>query len=225
MDKLAKHNSMGYDIIIADDHRLFRKGIVTLLNNLKISDNIREASNGKELIELIRQREPQLVILDLEMPEMDGVEAAKRIIKNHPEIKILVVTMYDNSEFVNYLWELGVHGYLLKNSELNEMKKAITSVIEKDFYMNKTLITSKQKISESSENYISEKFRETYLSAKEKEVLKLICEEYSNNEIARHMNISRRTVEKCRSKIMEKLHVKKLAGLVKYAIKNKIIKV
>jgi len=210
------------NIIIADDHKLFRKGIINLLLSMMEGPLLREAEDGKELLEMIRGQEPHLVILDLELPEIDGFDAAKHIIQNYPDVKILVLTMYDNEGFIEYLWELGVNGFLLKSAELDEMYNAVNSVVENGFFNNPTLDKVKANYDWSKTGLISTPQK---LTPKEKEVLDLICREMTNKEIGKELDTSPRTIEKIRTRIMKNLHINTTVGLVKYALKNHLFKI
>lgn len=211
------------DIIIADDHKLFRKSIVSLLEHIPVIDKIREAKNGEVLMKFIKEREPNVVLLDLDMPIIDGFKATKLIIKKYPNIKILILTMYDNLGFVNYLWEQGIHGYLVKNTNLEEMKNSIISVVEKDFYNNKILMQMQM---ERKSGNKKDFYDETHiiLTTREKSVLRSICKEQTSKEIAIQLKLSYRTIDKIRQKLKDKIGVSNVVGLVKYALKNKIIK-
>jgi len=206
------------NVIIADDHALFRRSLSTILKTFDFIQEIREANNGKVLMDLVADDPPDLVFLDLEMPFMDGFEASALLVKDYPRVKILILTMHNNPSFVNYLWNSGVHGYLAKNSEIDEMKRAILSVMEKDFFKSEFL--EKESL---RQNLFQAEVKSEVLSVRERQILKLICREFTSKEIAEKLALSRRTVEKARTKIMDKLDIKGTVDLVKFAIKHNLI--
>lgn len=206
------------NVIIADDHALFRRSLAAILTGFEFINEIREARNGKILMEMVAENQPNLVFLDLEMPVMDGFEAASMLVKEFPKVKILILTMHNNPSFVNYLWNSGVHGYLVKNSEIDEMKRAILSVMEKDFF--KSEVIQKESVRQT---LFQPQIKSGILSARERQILKLICKEFTSKEIAENLTLSRRTVEIARTKIMEKLKIKGTVELVRFAIKNNLI--
>jgi DNA-binding NarL/FixJ family response regulator len=211
-------------VAIADDHQIFRKGVILSLrqyNNIKF---IFEADNGEDLIQKISNNDlPDVILMDLKMPVKDGIESTKHINKHFPAIKIIILTMYDDERFVGHLMDSGANGYLLKNTEPSEIKKAISDVMRTGFYLNnfvnKVLI---------KKNYAKQKFNpnlnsEVVISEREKEVLTLVCMEFTAQEIAQKMEISARTVEAIKDRLMERFGVKNSVGLVFYAMKNSLI--
>lgn len=210
------------DIIIADDHRLFRKGLVSLLTDFEIIDSIREAGNGKEVIKLMRKSKADIILMDLNMPVMDGIEASKNIIRRYPNTKILVLTMHEDKKFIAHLLEIGVHGYLLKNAEPEEVEEAILMVYEKDFHYNR-LVTEVLREGFIGKAGIKPSFvKPIDLTTREVDILSLICKEFTNKEIADRLSLSKRTVEKIRSNLLEKIDAKNTVGLVRYALQNNI---
>lgn len=210
-----------YNIVIADDHKLFRKGIIALLEDIDFIGEIGEASNGAELIDLLAKMNtlPDVILLDLQMPVMDGVEAHQKIKKLYPEIKVIILTMEDDEQFILHLIGEGVNGYLLKNADPEEMEKAIIKVVENDYYFSdniSAMVLMNLKKKEKTEEIFIPDFKE-----KELQVLELICKEYSNGEIAKELNVSIRTAEGYRQKLVEKSGAKNIAGLVILALKNK----
>jgi DNA-binding NarL/FixJ family response regulator len=206
-------------IVIADDHKLFRKGIIALLSDFHFIDEIDEASNGLELIELLERMEilPDVILLDLRMPVMDGVEAQQKIRTLYPDIKVIILTMEDDEQYILHLISEGVNGYLLKNADPDEMEKAIQKVIERGFYFSddiSNLAMKNLKKKEKTDAIFNPDFTE-----RELQVLELICREYSNGEIAEALNISIRTAEGYRLKLVEKSGAKNIAGLVVLALK------
>ena len=206
-------------VVIADDHKLFRKGIIALLEDFDFIDEIEEASNGAELLKLLGNMQilPDVILLDLRMPVMDGVEAQQKIRILYPEIKIIILTMEDDEQYILHLISEWVNGYLLKNADPDEMEKAILKVVEKGYYFSDNismLVLQNLKKLEKTDTIFNPDFTE-----RELQVLELICREYSNSEIAENMNISIRTAEGYRQKLIDKSGAKNIAGLVILALK------
>lgn len=208
--------------LITDDHKIFRQGLHLALNNYPILKFIGEAGNGLELLSLLEEQVPDVILLDLKMPQMDGMEVLKKIRVKYPDIKILILTMYDEEHFVLHLIEAGANGYLLKNAEPDEIHLAIQTVMETDYYFN-DLVSSAMLRNMLQKTKIANRVKMgVKLSDKEEEVLKLICEERTAAEIAKEIFLSQRTVEGIRSLLLEKTGARNTAGLVLYAIKNGI---
>lgn len=211
------------NIVVTDDHKLFRKGIMALLSDFDFIGEINEAGNGAELISLLESMNqiPDIILLDLRMPEMDGFEAQKRISELYPEIKIIILTMEDDEQFILHLIHEGVNGYLFKNADPEEMELALKNVLEKGFYFSDSIsnliISNLVNQPKSKNTLLSE------ISKREKQVLELICKEFTANEIAEKLNLSVRTVEGYRRNLLEKTGAKNMAGLVVFAIKNNLV--
>jgi DNA-binding NarL/FixJ family response regulator len=211
------------NVAIADDHKIFRKGVIL---SLKAYHNIRfmlEAENGEELIKEIEKEEPDIVLMDLKMPVKDGIETTKYLNKHFPQIRILILTMFEDERFVGHLMDSGANGYLLKSTEPAEIKQAIMDVMNTGFYLNNFVNRVLIK-----KNYAGKKFNpnlnsEIVVSEREKEVLSLVCMEYTAQEIAQKMEISARTVEAIKDRLMERFGVKNSVGLVFFAMKNSLI--
>lgn len=211
------------NIVVTDDHKLFRRGIMSLLSDFDFVGEINEAGNGAELVSLLKKMDqiPDIILLDLRMPEMDGFEAQKRIRELYPDIKIIILTMEDDEQFILHLIHEGVNGYLLKNADPEEMELALKKVIEKGFYFSDSI--SNLVMSNLVNQPKSKLTLSTDITEREKQVLELICKELTAQEIAEKLNLSIRTVEGYRRKLLEKTGVKNMAGLVVYAIKNNLV--
>lgn len=207
---------------IADDHKLFRKGVIAALEDSPDLELVLEAQNGRELLNNLNKAKPDIILLDLKMPEMDGIQATAEIRKQNENIKIIVITMHDDEKYVIHLMEIGANGYLLKNAEPEEIKTAIHTAYENGYYfndfVNKALL--KRVVHKTQLKPIFNKDIE--LTSREIEVLKLICQEQTANEISQLIFLSPRTVEGIRTRLLEKIGVKNTAGLVMYAVKNGI---
>ena len=211
-------------VFIADDHTLFRKAMVNLIRSFENVDEVKDAENGKELLTLMKYDQPDVAIVDLQMPIMDGVETAETIVKRYPDVKIIILTMHDSEQYIVHMMEMGVHAFLLKNTEPEELEEAINSVIEKDFYHNDLVATVLRKKVKEKRAGQRPSFRETELSDREKEIVVLVCEELTIKEIGHRLSLSENTVRNHRTNIMEKLGVNNVVGLVKYAYEVGLVK-
>ena len=214
-------------LALCDDHTLFRAGMTNILSQIHDFDLILEAANGQELIDRIPRKTPDVVLLDLQMPVMDGMDTADYLREHYPLIKIVVLTMHDEDRMVLHLLEKEVSGYLLKDAEAGEVEKAVRKVMDDGVYLNEFVskallrkMTNKTKITQPGKSFYNSKI---VLSEREKEVLQLICEGLSTNEIGEKMFISPRTVEGHRLRILEKTGTKNTAGMVAYAFKNGLV--
>jgi DNA-binding NarL/FixJ family response regulator len=210
-------------IAIADDYTIYRDGLKIGLTQDENLEVMLEAADGEDLIKGIETDIPDVIIMDLKMPIMDGMEATKVIKKKYPDMKILVVTMYDDEKFVIHLMEIGANGYLLKNAEAEEIRKAIYSVHETGYYFNNIVSNALLKKLVMKGN-IKPSFKEgVELTEREQDVLKLICAEKTANEMGQQLFLSPRSVEGIRQRLIDKVGVRNTAGLVMFAVKNGII--
>jgi two-component system response regulator DegU len=212
-----------FKVYIADDHTLFRKAMVNLLKSFDRVHEVRDAENGKELLSLIKAEKPDVVIVDLQMPVMDGAETCENIISRYPDVKIIILTMHDSEKFVLHMMEAGVHAFLLKNTEPEELEKAIYSVAEKDFYHNDLVAAVLRKNVREKKSGQRPAFGQTDLTDREKEILILTCQELTIREIGHKLSLSENTVRNHRVNIMEKIGVNNTVGLVKYAYETGLI--
>ncbi len=208
-----------YKVIIADDHPIFREGLKRLIEDEPGVEVVAEASDGIELLDVLKSNIPDMVILDISMPRLRGLEAIKEIKAIDTNIKILVLTMYKNKEYVYHAISSGARGYLLKEDTDLELFSAIKTIRAGKIYLTRGLAES------ITEDIICGKSpggkkRKTILTTREKEVLKLVAEAKTSKEIAELLNISVRTAENHRASIMKKLKLKNIAALVRYAIEN-----
>lgn len=209
-------------IIIVDDHKIFRDGIRSLISIEGIADVVAEAKDGKEFLELLEKHEPDLVLMDISMPVMDGIEATKRALEMNPELKFLALSSFGDEEYYYKMIDAGVKGFILKDVGIVELELAINEVIEGGSYFSNELLRKvianigKQKEIDNNNNL---------LSSRELEVLAEICNGLTNPEIAKKLHISPDTVKGHRSKILSKTNCKNSASLVVYAIKHKLIEI
>ena len=210
-------------VAIADDHQIFRKGVILSLRPFASIKFVLEAENGDELLKGLETVQPDVILMDLRMPGKDGIETTKIISKQYPKIHILVLSMYEDERFVTHLMENGANGYLLKNSDANEIKKAILEVMAKGYYLNNFVNRILLKKSHQKAKVIPSLNSEIQISDKEQQVIRLVCMEYTAQEIAKEMEISPRTVEAIKDRLMERFGVKNSVGLVFFAMKNGLI--
>ena len=210
-------------VAIADDHKIFRKGVILSLKPYTNIKFVQEAENGEELLAGIAESAPDVVLMDLRMPQKDGVETTKVLSKQYPHIYVLVLSMHEDERFVSHMMENGANGYLLKNAEPQEIKKAIMDVYEKGYYLNNFVNRILIKKAHSKQKALPSLNSEITISDKEKEVLQFICMEYTAQEIAQKMEISPRTVEAIKDRLMERFGSKNTAGLVFFAVKNNLV--
>lgn len=212
-----------FRVYIADDHTLFRKAMVNLMRSFERVAEVRDTENGKELLAMMKVSPPDVVIVDLQMPVMDGAETCEHIIARYPDVKIIILTMHDSERFILSMMEAGVHAFLLKNTEPEELEKAIYAVAEKDFYHNDLVATVLRKNVKDKKPAQRFSFRQTELTEREKEILVLTCQELTIREIGQHLSLSENTVRNHRVNIMEKIGVNNTVGLVKYAYESGLI--
>lgn len=214
-------------VAVADDHALFRKGLIMLLDEMDFVEQIYEAADGRELLRILELANPlpDVILLDLRMPVMDGVEAAEKIRELYPGMKIIVLTMQDDENFILYMIEKGISGYLLKNAEPDELEKALSVLRTRDYYFNEKLADLVFRALHSKGKKQPGIYYDSLFSERELEVLRLICEELTNAEIAEKLSLSKRTIDGHRAALFEKSGVKNTAGLVLYAVRNGIVKV
>ena len=210
--------------IIADDHKIFRQGLRLVLSDEAPLQFVAEAENGEELLQIMKGNKCDVVLLDLKMPVMDGLAATKEIRANYPNVKILILTMHDEEHMILHMLEAGANGYLLKNADPAEIKKAIHGVVETNYYFN-DMVSGTMLKNIMSKNMAAPSFKPAVeLDERETKILQLICQEYTSAEIGDKIFLSARTVEGLRAGIMEKVGVRNIAGLVMYAVKNGIAK-
>jgi DNA-binding NarL/FixJ family response regulator len=208
-------------IIIVDDHRMFRESLHKVLTSENIVEVIAEASNGFELLELLKIHRPGLVLMDISMPGMDGIEATIKALEMQPTIKILTLSSFGDEKFYYTMVEAGVKGFVLKNAGIRELENAINEVAKGGNWFSPELL---QKMF-TSINSRSLKDTSLELSEREIEVLKLICQSLTNEQIADKINLSYDTVKWHRAKLLSKTNSLNTAGLVMYAIKNHLVEV
>lgn len=210
-------------VAIADDHVLFRAGVKTALSIHKDIKMIAEADNGMQLLTVLKHVKPDVILLDIQMPILDGIGTLPEIKKLYPEIKVIMLTMHNDHSMISKLMELGANSYLTKNSDSEIIYQAVKTVHEEEYYFNQ--LTNKALIDGLRVKRQAEASLpvDAKLNDKEITILRMICEEKSTKEIADLVDLSPRTVEAIRDKLKVKTGAKSLAGLVMYAVKSGII--
>jgi DNA-binding NarL/FixJ family response regulator len=217
-----KTESITYNIMIVDDHALFRNGLKLLLNSFDNFKVIAEASNGQEFLNVLEVIPVDIVLLDIEMPEMDGITAAQIALKKFPELKIITLSMYGDEDYYYKMVDAGVVGFLLKDSDIDEVNAALCAAVDGRSYFSQDLL---QNLITRLTHSVDNPGDTADLTEREKEIVILICQGLSNIEIGEKLFLSKRTVEKHRANILEKTQCRNTASLVMYAIKNRIVKV
>jgi DNA-binding NarL/FixJ family response regulator len=209
-------------IIIVDDHEIFRSGLKLLFNRIKDTKVIAEASNGREFLDLLELYTPDVVLMDIEMPFMNGIEATKIAVELHPGIKIIALTMFNDEEYLESMLDSGVKGFLLKNINKETLDKAIHAVLNgKTYYSEEIFEYFTRRIVPEEKN----KNDELKLTNREIEILKLSMEGLNNKEIGDKLFISERTVVGHKSNLLSKTGCKSTIHLLAYALKNKLVEI
>ena len=212
-------------VIIADDHEIFREGFNSMLKKQKEIELIGEAEDGKELLELAEALQPDVIVTDIKMPSVDGIEATRTLAEKNPDVRVIALTMFDDDDLIIDMLEAGAKGYLIKNAHKDEIMEAIKTVYnEEPYYCNHTTLKLAQLIAKSKFNPHKKNVR-PHFTPKETEVIIWVCRGLSNKEIAAQLELSVRTIEGHREKIHEKMDVNNTAGIVVYAIRHGIYKI
>jgi DNA-binding NarL/FixJ family response regulator len=207
-------------ISIVDDHSLFRNGLKLLLSAFPEIEVVSECSNGREFILSLEKIKPEVVLMDIEMPVMNGIDATKEAVGKYPDLNIITLSMFGEEEYYYKMIDAGVKGFILKNSNIDEVVKAIRTIRNGGTYFSQEILYNVVKnIREVSR---TDQFQ-LQLSTRELEILDLICKGLSNQEIGDELNISKRTVDKHRANILSKTDTKNTASLVMFAIEHKLI--
>lgn len=209
-------------IIIVDDHEIFRNGLKMILGRLKHIDIVGEAANGQEFLDLIRTTSTDVVLMDIEMPTLNGIDATTQALKEQPELKVIALTMFNDDDYIQSMMDAGVRGFLIKNVGKNTLDKAILTVYRGGTFYSEELF-----------NFFTKKFSETpkaeepeiALTSREKEILHLLAEGMGNKEIADKLFISERTVVGHKSNLLAKTGTKSAISLLAFAIKNGLVSI
>jgi len=210
-------------IVIADDHEIFRDGLALMLSRQPHLVLVAQAEDGNELINLVKEHQPKIVLTDIKMPRMDGIEATTYLTQNFPSVKIIALSMFDEENLIIEMLEAGAKGYLLKNADKREILEAIEQVSQdKVFYCQHTSAKLATMIVKSKFNPLK-KSEKINFNDREIDIIKLICQQFTAQEIGDKLFLSKRTVEGYRTKILEKINAKNTAGVVIYALKHQMI--
>jgi DNA-binding NarL/FixJ family response regulator len=210
-------------VAIADDHKIFRDGIKMALSGKDYLKIIWEAEDGKDLIHKMRIKLPDVLLMDIRMPEMDGINAISLLRKEYEEVRIIVLTMYDDQEMISKMMEMGANAYLTKTTDPEEIYNAILTCMNDDFYFNDLL--NKAVLMKLQQKKTTRQFYPTPIKFNEKEIsiLKLIAQDKTTEEISKEVYLSPRTIETIRQNMKTKVGAKTIAGLVMYGMRNKLI--
>lgn len=209
-------------VAIADDHALFRAGVKTALSSRKDIQMIAEAENGMQLLNLLKHIKPDVILLDIQMPIMDGLTTLPEVKKLYPDVRVIMLSMHNDHSVITRMMEIGANSYLTKDSDSEMIYQAIRTCFEQEFYFND--LTNKALLNGlRMKRPVEQEVPDVALSEKETTILKLMCEERSTREIAVAVDLSPRTVEAIRDKLKTKTGAKSLAGLIMYAVKAGIV--
>lgn len=213
------------NIAVVDDQQLFRQGIVSLLKEVPDFNICFEAENGEELLDKMKEKQPRpdVILLDIEMPVMDGITATKRLKKRYPETRIIILTMHDEEEMIVHLIEKGAHGFLPKNEDIEHVIDAIYAVHQTGYFFNEQVSKAMVKGLIGSKK-IKPKFKKTELNEREIEIMRLVCKELTSPEIGEQLMLSAKTVDNYRVGILKKIGARNTVGLVMYAMKKGYLK-
>lgn len=216
---MSKHK-----VIIVDDHKLIRDGLKTYFVDHPTVKIVGEAGNGQEALDLLAEKQIDLVLTDISMPVMDGIDLCKNALAIHPDLKVMALSMHNEYQHIKAMLSAGASAYLIKNCGKQELFKAIDSVMSGEIYQNDEVagVVMKHMMKGAPKTSATGAFTSVQLTQREKEILKLVVEEYSNNEIAEKLNISVRTVNAHKGNLIEKTGAKNVVGLIMYALRNGI---
>jgi DNA-binding NarL/FixJ family response regulator len=212
-----------FKIVVVDDHEMFRNGLKSLIEQENIGQIVAEAKNGKEFLQIIETVTPDVVLMDIDMPIMDGIEASEKVLLAHDKLNILVLSMYDDYNHYSRLVSAGVKGFISKSSGKTELERGIVAVGNGEYYFSSDLLRNIIVEINKSKEHADQNGNEFKFTDREEDVLKLICKGFDSNEIANQMCLSNKTIDNYRSKLLQKTGAKNAVSLVIYAIKNKIV--
>ncbi|HLO57719.1 MAG TPA: response regulator transcription factor [Bacteroidales bacterium] len=202
-------------VIIADDHTLFRQGLKLILEDLDNIEVVADVANGKELVEITHQLNPDLIIMDINMPQVNGIEASRILLHENPELKILVVSMYGDEQYYNSVIENGVKGFILKDAENTELRAAVNLILSGKTYFSQELLLKLIRNRKNSNQIV--------LTQRERQILELICQGMNSSEIAGKLFLSERTIENHRANLLDKTGCRNSLSLVLYAFRNNLV--
>ena len=206
-------------ILLVDDHKILRDGICSLVKGYDDMEVVGEAADGRTAIRLVQELSPDVVIMDISMPDLNGIDATRKIIADYPNVKIIALSMHYDKQFVSEIFKAGASGYLIKDSAFDELEHAVRIVMDGKTYINPQIASL---VVESLVNQTTPSSRKAFslLTEREREVLQLISEGKSTKQIATDLHVSSKTVESHRRQVMGKLNIRNVAELTKYAIRE-----
>lgn len=210
-------------ILLADDHGLVRAGLKSVVDELAEIEVVGEAKDGVQALEMVERLLPTIALLDISMPGMTGLEVLKQVRARFPQIKVILLSMYDNSEYVSEAIQSGAVGYLIKDGAEDELAFAIKAVMRGDVYLSPSISRQLANVFAQRTEVLAAGSGSGALTTRQTEVLCLIAKGQSSKGVARHLNLSVKTIETHRAQIMERLGIRDVAGLVRYAIRNGLV--
>ena len=204
-------------VLLADDHTLVRAGLKSLLSLMPGIEVVAEAADGREAVELAATHHPDIVLMDINMPELNGLDAAERITREHEAVRVIILSMFGNEQYVEQALRSGASGYLLKDADARELELAIKAVRKGDTYLSPAAARHATALAMRAPS-------SDPLTARQREILQLIAEGASTKDIAQKLDLSVRTVETHRPQIMDRLQIREIAGLVRYAIRIGLVR-
>jgi DNA-binding NarL/FixJ family response regulator len=210
-------------LVIADDHEIFRDGLALMLSKQDTVVLAGQAADGEELLQLVAETQPDIVLTDIKMPRLGGIPASRTLLKRYPKLKIIALSMFDEEDLIVEMLEAGAKGYLLKNADKKEILEAIVTVYEGNIFYCKHTTAQLAALIVKSKFDLQKKAQEPVFTEREKEIIRLICRQHTAQEIGVLLYLSKRTVEGYRTRILEKMEVKNTAGVVIFALKHHLI--
>jgi DNA-binding NarL/FixJ family response regulator len=211
-------------LVIADDHEIFRDGLALMLSKQDTVKLVGQAGDGLELMRMVDETRPDMVLTDIKMPRMDGIVAAKQLLQKHPGLKIIALSMFEEEDLIVEMLEAGARGYLLKNADKKEILDAIVTVDQGNIFYCKHTTARLASLIVKSKFDQQKKSPGALFTDREREIVRLICRQHTAQEIGEMLFLSKRTVEGYRTRILEKMDVKNTAGVVIFALKHNIIR-
>jgi DNA-binding NarL/FixJ family response regulator len=210
-------------LVIADDHEIFRDGLALMLTKQDTVVLVGQAGDGEELLRVVAETQPDIVLTDIKMPRLNGIAAAKILLQSHPDLKIITLSMYQEEDLIVEMLEAGAKGYLLKNADKKEILEAILTVYEGNIFYCKHTTAQLATLIVKSKFDAHKRAHEPLFTDREKEIIRLICRQHTAQEIGNKLYLSKRTVEGYRTRILEKMEVKNTAGVVIFALRHHLI--
>ncbi|MEW6046079.1 MAG: response regulator transcription factor [Bacillota bacterium] len=207
-------------VVVADDHTIVREGLVMILRSAPDIDVVGEASDAEQAIAMVEKLQPHVVLMDISMPGISGLEAIRHIRRNFPQVKVIALTIHETEDYIVHALRAGVHGYLVKRAAAQELLSAIRAVIRGESYLHPAIV---KVVLNDYLQRLEHGQEEPVLTEREREIVRLIAEGYKNREIAQRLNISLKTVETHRANIMQKLNISDRVQLVRFAIRTRLI--